>query len=161
MQKLSFYVLVLLSILFVDCSKSKNDFPQRPDSTKSVSKVNSSSGNSSNTGKKSGKDEIIIKTSDAKDLSANYFYSSGQKETLQPLVLLIHQFMQSKEQWKQDYIDSLLNAGYKVLAYDIRGHGKSSKVSYNPDKLLTDPDEAPKDIEAVFTWAKSKKGIDT
>jgi len=161
MRKFGFYVLVLLCISFVNCSKSKNDVTQKSDSVKSSSNVNISSGNSSSTRKKSDKDEMKIKTSDAKELSSNYFYSSGQKEILQPLVVLIHQFMQTKEQWKQDYIDSLLNGGYKVLTYDIRGHGKSSKISYNLDKLLTDPDEAPKDIEAVFIWTKSQKGIDT
>lgn len=161
MQKVTFFILILASMVFMNCTKSKNDFPPRPDSTKSSSNVNTTSGTSSSTQKKTDRDEITIKTSDAKELSANYFYSSGQKETSQPLVVLIHQFTQSKEQWKQDYIDSLLNAGYKVLAYDIRGHGKSSKVSFDLEKLLTDPNEAPKDIEGVFSWAKSQKGIDT
>ena len=161
MRKLSFYVLILLCISFVDCSrKSPNDFPPKPDSTKSSSNLNSPSGNSS-IQKKSVKDNLVIRTKDAKELSADYYYSDGQKETIQPLVVLIHQYMQSKEQWKQEYIDSILSAGYKVLAYDIRGHGKSSKVSYDLEKLLSDPNEAPKDIEAVFNWAKSQTGIDS
>jgi dienelactone hydrolase len=74
---------------------------------------------------------------------------------------LIHQFNQSKEQWKSDFIDSLIFNGYKVIAYDIRGHGKSSKVNYDLTKLLTDPNEAPADMDAVFGWTKKEKGIDT
>jgi dienelactone hydrolase len=103
----------------------------------------------------------MISTPDSKQVSANYFYSEGKKETPEPLVILIHQFMQTKEQWQQSFVDSLLVQGYKVLAYDIRGHGKSSKVAYELSKLLEDPDEAPNDIRGVFGWAKNQKGIDT
>ncbi|MGH2575357.1 MAG: alpha/beta hydrolase family protein, partial [Ignavibacteria bacterium] len=48
-----------------------------------------------------------------------------------------------------------------VFPYDIRGHGNSSKVNYELSKLLSDPDEAPKDLKAIFSWAKTQKGIDT
>jgi pimeloyl-ACP methyl ester carboxylesterase len=107
------------------------------------------------------KDDITIKTSDSKELSAAYFYQSDKKDTPSPLVILIHQFKETKEQWKEAFIDSLLATGFKVLMYDIRGHGKSSKVNYELTKLLEDPEEAPKDIIAVFEWAKNEKGIDT
>jgi len=107
------------------------------------------------------RDDLTIRTDDGRDISAAYSYNSGQKETLQPLVILVHQFNQSKEEWKQDFIDSLLAAGYKVLAYDIRGHGKSSKQDGDLTNLLSDPDQAPKDITAVFGWAKREKGIDS
>jgi len=107
------------------------------------------------------KDDVTIKTSDSKELSASYYYQADTKDIPSPLVILVHQFKQSKEQWKNDFIDSLLAAGFKVLTYDIRGHGKSSKVDYELSKLLDDPDEAPNDIKAVFSWAKNEKGIDT
>ena len=111
--------------------------------------------------KSSSKDEIIIQTSDAKEISASYYYADDTKDTKSPLVILIHQFHETKEQWQNDFIESLISEGFKVLTYDIRGHGKSSKVSYNISKLLEDPDEAPNDIKAVFGWAKNEKGIDT
>jgi len=110
--------------------------------------------------KTSGKDDIIITTDDSKSLSAYYYYNAGQKDNPQPLVVLIHQFRLNKDQWSQDFIESLLKRNYKVLAYDIRGHGNSSKVSYDLTKLLSDPNEAPGDVKAAFQWAKSQKGID-
>jgi len=103
------------------------------------------------------KDEITINAADGKQISANYFYAQDKKNNVQPLVILIHQFKQTKEQWAQSFIDTLVNNGYKVLAYDIRGHGKSSKVDYDPVKLLTDPEQAPKDVDAVIAWARSQK----
>ncbi len=158
MKKISCSIVVIISFLFLNCTSKQETASNNQNAVNDASgKVNRSDSKT----KISDKDEIIIKTSDDKELSTNYFYSSGQKETLQPLVVLIHQFNQSKEQWKQDFVDSLLNAGYKVLAYDIRGHGKSSNVSYSLDKLLTDPVEAPNDVIAVFSWAKSQKGIDS
>jgi esterase/lipase len=122
-----------------------------------------STGNSTENTLKQGntKDEITITTSDDVKLSADYYYSSGTKETAQPLVVLIHQFNQSKKQWAESFMDSLISFGYKVLAYDIRGHGESDKVSYDLTELLVDPEKAPKDIEAVFKWAKEQRGVDT
>lgn len=102
-----------------------------------------------------------IVTEDGRNISAHYFYNPGQKETAQPLVILVHQFKQTRGQWKQEFIDSLLASGYKVLAYDIRGHGKSSRIEGDLTNLLTDPEQAPKDIESVFDWTKKVKGIDT
>ncbi len=111
--------------------------------------------------KAADKDEITIKTPDGVNLSANYYYGTGNKEVRQPLVILIHQFKQDKEQWAESFIDSLTGAGCKVLAYDIRGHGESDKVSYDLKELLTDPDKAPQDVDGVFKWAMEQKGIDT
>jgi pimeloyl-ACP methyl ester carboxylesterase len=107
------------------------------------------------------KEEITITTDDNVNLSANYFYSEGMKESSQPLVVLIHQFRKNKEQWAVSFIDSLAGAGYKVLAYDIRGHGQSDKVNYELTDLLTDPNKAPVDVAGVFKWAKEQKGIDS
>lgn len=107
------------------------------------------------------KDEITIITPDEVNLSANYFYDEAGKMIMQPLVILIHQFRNNKEQWDESFIDSLVYAGYKVLAYDIRGHGESDKVNYPLTDLLTDPEKAPKDIDGIFGWVKKQEGIDT
>jgi dienelactone hydrolase len=107
------------------------------------------------------KEDITITTEDKVNISANYFYRNGKKENSQPLVVLIHQFRQNKEQWADSFVDSLVNAGYKVLAYDIRGHGQSDKVNYDLTDLLTDPNKAPLDVAAVFKWAKEQNGIDS
>lgn len=155
-------LLLFLGVFLINCSKSKveskNDFPPRPDSSITTS-GNKSPDNKTNRTK--DKEDVIIKTPDSLEVPAGYYYTSGKKETAEPLVILIHQFQQSKEQWQQSFIDTLTAQGYKVLAYDIRGHGKSAKVKYDLTKLLEDPELAPNDIKGVVSWAKKQKGIDS
>jgi len=157
-------IFLVFSLFFINCgSKQDTKSNVNDNNTKNTSAGSESSTkqNDIKTKKGTDKDEIMIPAPDQKQVSANYFYEKDTKDSPQPLVILIHQFMETKEQWKQDFVDSLVSQGYKVLAYDIRGHGKSSKVSYDLSKLLEDPNEAPNDIKGVFAWAKTQKGIDT
>ncbi|HEY3250358.1 MAG TPA: alpha/beta fold hydrolase [Ignavibacteria bacterium] len=162
LQNLLIKVIILFGFIFTSfvCSPKQegtnngNNTPEG-NNTKEVKETQNPDKKASST------DNIIIKTSDSKELSASYYYEQGKKDNSQPLVILVHQFKQNKEQWKIDFIDSLVVAGFKVLTYDIRGHGKSSNVEYDLTKILEDPDEAPNDIKAVFAWAKNEKGIDT
>jgi len=164
LSKIGLYIILIFSFFYFNCSKNKVDKIPTPDSIKDKTEISEQNentpGGDKNTAQKST-DELTIKTEDGKDISANYFYNTDKKEVSQPLVILIHQFKQSKEQWKNDFIDSLIANGFKVLAYDIRGHGKSSKVDVELANLLSDPEQAPKDIEAVSDWAKKQKGIDS
>lgn len=105
------------------------------------------------------KENISISTADGLKLSANYFYKTDKSK--QPLVILIHQFRSDKEQWQQSFVDSLIKKGYKVLAFDLRSHGKSDKASVEITQLLSDPVQAPKDVDAVIDWAKSQPSIDS
>jgi len=149
-------IFTIFSLLFISCKKaddnSKNNIQPGSNTTIDTGKTRDK--------KVSVKDDIIIKTSDSKELSASYYYKPDLEDAPSPLVILIHQFSQTKEQWYSNFIDSIVISGIKVLTYDIRGHGKSTKVNYELSKLLEDPTEAPNDIIAVFEWAKNKKGIE-
>jgi dienelactone hydrolase len=157
MKYLSIYLIIIYFIYFLGCSSQKD----------TKSDVIKSAGNTSQTqtAREYSKDEFVLITEDTFEISTNYYYDEQQKDVVQPLVILIHQFNQNKNQWKKsnkaDFIDSLINAGYKVLSYDIRGHGNSSKVKYDLSNILTDPNGAPNDIQAVFRWTRGQKGIDT
>ncbi|MCX7834145.1 MAG: alpha/beta fold hydrolase [Ignavibacteria bacterium] len=107
------------------------------------------------------KEEIKILTSDSLNISANYYYNQKNKDEKQPVVVLIHQFKSSKEQWSGVLIDSLINNGMKVLTFDLRSHGKSDKAKVEIDKLLTDQLQTPKDLEAVIRWVKNNPAIDS
>jgi esterase/lipase len=154
MKQVIFYIILFTALITFGCS-SKQD-------TKTGASVNSTDKNTEKIQKKSFvKDEISLQASDGFKLSADYYYTEGRKEESQPLVVLIHQFRQNKEQWSSDFIDSLITAGYKVLAYDIRGHGNSAEVNYDLTDLLSDPEKAPRDVYGVFKWLKEQKGIDS
>ena len=108
---------------------------------------------------KSEKLEII--TDDKIKLAADFYYFSDKKETKQPLIILIHQFRSSKEEWDKSFIDTLINKNYKVLAFDIRSHGQSGQASVSQAELLENREQAPKDVDAVLNWTYTQKGIDS
>lgn len=73
-------------------------------------------------------------------------------------VILIHQGGSNHSEWNF-IIPSLTKANYVVLAYDVRGHGKSDKVG-KLGQLFNDPNLAPKDLEAALKYLKGKKYVD-
>ncbi len=148
------YIILFTTVVALGCS-SKQD-------TKTGSSVNSTSRSTDTTEDRiTVKDEVSFQASDDVQLSAYYYYAEGKKEEAEPLVVLIHQFRESKDQWGSDFIDELISAGFKVLAYDIRGHGNSAKVDYDLTELLWDPELAPKDVDGAFAWAREQKGVDS
>lgn len=154
MKQVIYYIILISFILALGCSSKQE---------KNTSASVKTTGNSTDS-KKMGsivKDKITISTPDRVNLSADYYYGSGNKETPQPLIILIHQFTLNKDQWDENFIDSLAENGYKILAYDIRGHGESDKVNYKLTDLLSDQDKAPKDIDGIFNWMVKQKGIDS
>jgi dienelactone hydrolase len=162
LNKFSLYIFLLVPLILFSCTKSGNEVSKKQDSAGTTalddkkSPITETGGNL----QKKLNDELVIKSADGKDISASYFYEEGKKDSAEPLVILVHQLKQSKEQWSSEFIKSLQTAGCKVLAYDIRGHGKSSKQDGELSELLSDPEQAPKDIEAVVKWASEQKGID-
>jgi alpha-beta hydrolase superfamily lysophospholipase len=154
MKQAIFYIILFTSLITFGCS-SKQDMKTGASENQSGNSIGKIKNNSYE------KEEISLKASDGIRLSADYYSGEGKKDQLQPLVVLIHQFRQSKEQWDAGFIESLISAGYKVIAYDIRGHGNSEKVNYDLTDLLSDPEKAPKDLEGIFNWAKEQKGIDS
>lgn len=106
-------------------------------------------------------DEVIFTTEDKKQLRGKYFYSFNNKDSIQPVVILIHQFNSNWDEWSMDIVDSLIQMRYKVFVFNIRGHGGSDKQNGKLESLLTDPDQAPLDLKAAVKWLKEQKGADT
>jgi len=107
------------------------------------------------------KEDLTIQTSDGLKLSAEFF-SPIEKETDKkyPLVILIHQFNSTKEQWTMELIDSLVKRDFCVIRFDLRSHGKSDKANVKMEELLSDISQIPKDLEAVVNWARNNATID-
>jgi len=155
---LSLALLIFTSL--TGCTKDRNEFSRLQDSdnnkTSQVSNVKSN-----NTPPVVITEDFTVTTSDNKEISGSLYFSESKKDESQPLVILVHQFNQSRAEWQQSFIDSMLVNGFKVLAYDIRGHGKSAKQNGKLEDILTDPEQAPLDIKAVTDWAKKRQGIDS
>lgn len=70
------------------------------------------------------KKEIQVQTKDAKLIKATVSYFKIDGLTKYPTVLLLHSLGYSSEDWG-NLINDLNNAGYAVIAMDLRGHGQS------------------------------------
>ena len=157
---LSLALIFLFSSFSCQKEKNKIDWTEVPDSLKDKNgNIDQSKIDKSKIQKPT--EDVTFTTSDKKEISGSFYFQDTKKNEVQPLVILIHQFNQTREQWQNSFRDSLLNTGYKVLAYDIRGHGKSTKQNGKLEDLLTDPEQATNDIKAVLEWAKKQKGIDS
>lgn len=142
------------------CTKDKIDWTPVPDSLKDKN-GNIDQSKIDKTKIQKPVEDVTFTTSDKKEISGSFYFQDTKKDESQPLVILVHQFNQSRAEWQQSFIDSLLNSGFKVLAYDIRGHGKSGKQNGKLEDILMDSEQAPLDIKAVTDWAKIQKGIDS
>lgn len=70
------------------------------------------------------KKEFEVHTKDNRILKATLSYVKIDKLKTYPTVLLLHSIGYSSEDWG-NLIGDLNNAGYAVIAMDLRGHGKS------------------------------------
>jgi dienelactone hydrolase len=80
-----------------------------------------------------------------------YLTTSNATPAGSPGVLLIHQYMSNDEQWGQ-WPEVLVAKGYRVLAFNLRGHGDSDPYGDNLIGILSDPDAAPVDVRAALAY---------
>ncbi len=72
-----------------------------------------------------------------------------------PAVLLTHGFCASTVMWR-DNVPALVEAGYKVITWDMRGHGKSA----SPDDLaLYSAERTVADMDALLDAADTEKAV--
>ncbi len=107
------------------------------------------------------KEDVVFTTSDNIKIHGTYYYNNIEVTKKEPLIILIHQFMSDRSQWKMDFIDSLLARKCKVITYDIRNHGESDKAVEKIEEILSEKGNAILDLASVINWAKGRIGIDS
>lgn len=100
------------------------------------------------------KRNVSFKTRDGVMIRAIYGIPMKGLSDRVPALVLIHQYESDSSEWNMVF-DWFVQHGYAVLAYDIRGHGKSEEVK---DKmaLLKDPKQAPLDLFAAIKWLSKR-----
>ncbi|MBN1963311.1 MAG: alpha/beta fold hydrolase [Anaerolineae bacterium] len=94
---------------------------------------------------------VEITADDGAILVGNYYAPSAPAEDGAPAVLLMHQMSSRKEAWI-DFAALLLDAGFAVLAVDLRGHGETG------GRALWD--QAELDVQSWLDWLREQDGID-
>ncbi len=101
-------------------------------------------------------EEVVFSTKD--DFKIKGTLGVSEKKKKNPAVILIHQGGSNRNEWS-GFFEKLVSLNYVVLAYDVRGHGKSDKVD-SIYKLFNDPNQAPLDLKAAIEFLKTKPFVD-
>lgn len=90
--------------------------------------------------------DVEITASDGKTLYGSYFAAEGDAKA----VILLHELYTNRSSWKP-LVQPLLDAGFKVLAVDLRGYGKTKgKINWKT---------AQQDTVAWADWLKAQPGV--
>lgn len=90
--------------------------------------------------------EIQITARDGKTLYGSYFAVDGDGKA----VILLHELYTNRSSWKP-LVQPLLDAGFKVLAVDLRGYGKTKgKINWK---------QAQTDTVDWAAWLKTQAGV--
>ncbi|MBA3870841.1 MAG: alpha/beta fold hydrolase [Anaerolineae bacterium] len=89
---------------------------------------------------------VQITASDGKTLYGSFFAADGDGKG----VILLHELYTNRSSWKP-LVQPLLDAGFKVLAVDLRGYGKTKgKINWK---------QAQKDTVEWSDWLKAQSGV--
>jgi len=105
-------------------------------------------------------DSVTYQTDDGVRIAASWFLPDAKNP---PVVILLHEKDGTRAQWAP-LIPVLVDAGYAVLAPDLRGFGESTTIvrdgqeetfefANRPDALL--------DVSAALKWLKGQREVDS
>jgi alpha-beta hydrolase superfamily lysophospholipase len=106
-------------------------------------------------------ENVTFQTSDGVRIAAVYDAAARPG----PAALLLHMMPATKESWADSGFTRLLvQAGFSVLAIDLRGHGQSRTAADGRQldyKLFGDREHQAKvlDVEAAAAWLKQRAGV--
>lgn len=109
--------------------------------------------------------EIQIQTKDSRIIKATISYINNPAKKRYPTVVLLHSLGYSSQYWGS-LVPDLQNAGYAVIAVDLRGHGKSIydgnfKQKTWPYFTVKTYQKIPKDVSLILAEAqKQSKQVD-
>ncbi|MHC4914496.1 MAG: alpha/beta hydrolase family protein, partial [Planctomycetota bacterium] len=107
-----------------------------------------------------GAEKVTIPGEGGWKLDAFYVEPAAEGAGKAPAVILTHMLNRTKEDWTP-LVGRLTAAGFAVVAYDVRGHGKSVDASGKPGswKAFKAADwlAAEKDVGRVLDWLLEKK----
>ncbi len=110
-------------------------------------------------------ERVTYKTSDGVQIVADYYAPKAQGDRKAPVVILLHQYPSTRDSWAP-LVPLFHDAGYALLAPDLRGHGKSIEpktMQLEQGKSRRDPQHyraAYKDVLGAYEWLRGRKEVD-
>ncbi len=104
---------------------------------------------------------ITFGSSDGLKIAADYYPPPAGRGNA-PMAILLHMYRSDRKSW-EPLVTPLHDAGFAVLAIDLRGHGESAttetrdRVLNRDTKLFRDMQE---DVRGAYDWLAQQPGVD-
>ena len=104
-----------------------------------------------------------FETTDGVKIAADYYQPMGR--AIAPPVILLHMYKSDRTAWKP-LVEPLHNAGFAVLAIDLRGHGESIKPENKQLRQKVEKRDTRvfnnmhKDVAAAVKWIRMQPNVD-
>lgn len=105
---------------------------------------------------------VSFNAADGVRIAADYYAPPAAERGDAPMVLLLHMYRSDRTAWAP-LIAPLHDAGFAVLALDLRGHGESATTETRDLVLARDPEIFRKmqdDVRGAYDWLVQQPRID-
>ncbi len=99
---------------------------------------------------------------DGQRIAADYYAPPPAEKGDAPMVILLHMYRSDRAAWAP-LVGPLHEAGFAVLALDLRGHGESATTATRDKVEQRDPQvfrEMQNDVLAAYDWLAAQPGVD-
>ena len=111
-----------------------------------------------------GEETISLQTKDKLNIGASIYYPTEytrnpSNDKKYPAVILIHSWLRDRSDWTP-FIPALQQAGYAVIAIDLRNHGVSDSKKYWHLATERHLDKMPYEAQAAYDYITAKGFVD-
>ncbi len=105
---------------------------------------------------------VSFPTADGVRLAADYFPPTTSQRGGAPIVILLHMYRSDRTAYAP-LVPPLHEAGFAVLAIDLRGHGESATTETRDAVLKRDPEvfrKMQEDVRGAYDWLAQQANVD-
>lgn len=105
---------------------------------------------------------VSFKAADGLRIAADYYPPPVAQRGEAPVVVLLHMYRSDRKAW-EPLITPLHDAGFAILALDLRGHGQSATTETRDRVLNRDPKlfrEMQHDLRGAYDWLAGQPRVD-
>lgn len=107
-------------------------------------------------------EHVTFPAADGMRLAADYYAPGTRGRAAAPCVILLHMYRADRTSWAP-LLPALHEAGFAVLAVDLRGHGESATTRTRQQAVDRDPQlfrDMQQDVRGAYDWIVQQPDID-